>query len=407
MMRLLKLAIVICIVPISVSAQTQATTDQPSEAQEVKAVVEQFYKLEAGGMWLGPGRWDELQNFFTDVGPQFQYASISVLKSYHVGEPNKIVNADGTVSYGVDVDTFEWGSINSFLRFVKARATGEPVERKVGETVFLTDRFVTTGALGKEEIRKVPLRWRMRDFNQPDTVDVDTAIRWVTEMRGKSNDPAVRYNAAKTLAILRNLSAAAPLPPQFGRTAPESPLKVAQLFVRLESGSLPDQWGELTSYFVETPKPQWNHVQVVDVLAVYMDMDGQTHEGMSQVAISVLPLGELDSSLRLSNYKMFRLPGNNSACKCDNYLGFTLVLSDKHWQIAADGTVKELDGPFAWRIEDTLFGPIITLNTAIRYVSQTRDKSTDPIIRKNAAKTLAMLKGYPKLSVRRHANDLD
>ena len=226
-------------------------------------------------------------------------------------------------------------------------------------------------------------------------------------MSDKSSDPAIKHNAEKTLQILRSLSAGKPVPSHAVGVAEESPSKVAQRFVHLESSLLPDQWGELTNYFVETPKPQWNHVQVVDVLNVYIDMNGQTHEDSSEVAVSVLPLGELDSSLRLSNYKTYRLPRNNSACNCDNYLGFTLVLSNKHWQIAPDGTVEELDGPLTWRIENTFFSPIITLNTAIRYVSQMRDNTRDLIIKKNAAETLAMLKRYPKLSIRRHANDLD
>src|SRR5260370_27521600 len=122
-----------------------------------------------------------------------------------------------------------------------------------------------------------------------------------------------------------------------------------------------------------------------------MDVDGQKEGGPREVVIAVVALGELDSSLRLSNYNSCRLADKNRACKCDNYLGFTLVLSDKHWQIDPSGTVKEFDGPLAWRIENTLFAPIITLNTAIRYVSQTRDKADDPVVRENAAKTLAML----------------
>jgi len=406
MIRLLKVTIAICLVPAG-CAQTQAPTVQSSEAQEVKAAVEKFYKLEAAGAWLRPERSDELHDFLSDIEPWSLPSSVSVLKGYLVGDAKKIVDADGTVRYSVDVKRYVWGSINSFLRFTNARATGEPVEQGAGSNLLLTDSFVLTGPSGDEEKKKGALRWRMRDFTTLNLINEDAAIRWVAEMRNKSNDPAVRYNAENTLVILRSLSAGGPVPTHAGGIVQESPSKVAQRFVHLESGLMPDQWSELANYFVETPKPQWNYVYVVDVLNVYIDIDGQTHDGTSEVAISVLPLGELDSSLRLSNYNSFRLPGNNSACKCDNYLGFTLVLSDKHWQIAPSGTVKEFDGPLAWRIENTLFAPIITLNTAIRYVSQTRDKADDPVVRENAAKTLAMLKSYPRLSVRRHANDLD
>src|SRR5207245_1275065 len=107
--------------------QAQAPADESSEAQEVKTVVERFYKLETEGTWLGDNRWNELQNFFADIGPSRTQTSLSILKSYKVGETKKIVGADGSVHYGVDVDCLEWGSINSFLRFTRERATGEAV----------------------------------------------------------------------------------------------------------------------------------------------------------------------------------------------------------------------------------------------------------------------------------------
>lgn len=75
---------------------------------------------------------------------------------------------------------------------------------------------------------------------------------------------------------------------------------------------------------------------------------------------------------------------------------FTLLLSDKHWEIAADGSVKELDGPPAWRIRDTSFEPLITLDTAIRYVKQAPEKTTNPTIQKNAARTLRILNYYKR-----------
>jgi hypothetical protein len=71
-----------------------------------------------------------------------------------------------------------------------------------------------------------------------------------------------------------------------------------------------------------------------------------------------------------------------------------LLLSDKHWQVATDGTAKELDGPLAWRIEDTSFQPLITLNTAIRYVRQVREKTPNPVVKRNAASTLSILEYY-------------
>ena len=389
-------------------------TGQSSEANEVKAVVQQFCKLDTEGTWLGPERWHELTDFFTSVQSWPPDDSVSVLKNYSLGEAKKSV-VDGTVYYEVDVDYFVWGSINSFLRFTRAElskgkssAAGEPVERVSHKSLSLTDSFVMGGPIWNEEKTKGTLRWRMNGRGGSSNVSVDAAIRWVTETRDKSNDPAMKYNAERTLAILKSLSTGVPVPalPAVTGTAEESPSKVASRFVDLESGLLPDQWSALGEFFVSVPKPRWNKVHIVDLVSSDAEPKGiktnaepkgiETNGGTTGFDVPTNLLGELDSSLRLSNYPSFRmLPGNNnSACYGDDYLGITLLLSEKHWQIAQDATVKELDGPLAWRIEDTFFEPFITLDTAIRYVTQTRDKTADPVIKKNAAKTLAILRNY-------------
>jgi len=134
-------------------------------------------------------------------------------------------------------------------------------------------------------------------FTSP-RVDAEAALRWVAEMRDQSNDPAVKYNAERTLAILRSLSAGTPLPAQPVGTAQESPSEVAQRFFDLESNATPDQWSKLAKFFVETPKPQWNKVHIVDVVDKGVDTNGNS----TFVVISTYALGDLDLSLRLSNY---------------------------------------------------------------------------------------------------------
>src|SRR5260370_553725 len=122
MMRLLKMTIAMCLVPAR-CAQTQAPTVQSSEGQRVKAAVEKFYKLEAAGAWLRPERWDELHDFLSDIEPWSPPSSVSVLKAYLVGDAKKIVDADRTVRYSVDVKCYVWGSINYFLLFTYAPCT--------------------------------------------------------------------------------------------------------------------------------------------------------------------------------------------------------------------------------------------------------------------------------------------
>jgi hypothetical protein len=381
-------------------AVTTTDAQGPTEPQKSpKEVVEQFYKTETEGRWLGPEHWDELQDFITEVGPWSSPASISVLRTYEVRDARRDIGTGGAVDYQVEVDFFEWGSVDYFLNFARARkprgeshAADEPVARRAYETLVLSDKFLKRSLSGEEEEKKGTLRWRIVLFSSP-SVDVNAALRWVTEMRDKSNDPAIKYNAERTMAILKSLSAGTPLAAQPVGVAKESPSDFARRFVTLESGLLPDQWNELTNFFVETPKPHWNKVHIIDIVNTGVD----TNEDSTEVEVSTNSLGDLDLSLRISNYPSMRLPlvtPSASACYGDDRFGFNLLLSNKHWEIATDGTAKELNGPLAWRVEDASFEPLITLDTAIRYVIRTRDKTADPVIKMNAAKTLSILKHY-------------
>jgi hypothetical protein len=149
---------------------------------------------------------------------------------------------------------------------------------------------------------------------------------------------------------------------------------------------------------METPKPQWNTIHVVDVVDIGASVEGnKTEQDTSRATVSTNSLGDIDSSLRLSNYPPMRLLpdfASASACYGDDLFWFTLLLSDVHWEIAPDGAVKRVNGAYAWRIEDPNFEPLVTLDTAVRYVTEMRDKTAEPSIKNNADRTLTILKGY-------------
>lgn len=72
-----------------------------------------------------------------------------------------------------------------------------------------------------------------------------------------------------------------------------------------------------------------------------------------------------------------------------------LVLTRQHWEFAPDHrTLREVSGPPEWRLEKEYNHLYVTLDTAIRYLTQVRDSTTDPVIKKNAAQSLATLSRY-------------
>ena len=73
-----------------------------------------------------------------------------------------------------------------------------------------------------------------------------------------------------------------------------------------------------------------------------------------------------------------------------------LVRTAKHWELAVDNRVEEINGPIQWRIEGALTARTASRAAAIRYLTGKYEKSTDPALKANAEKTIAILKGLPK-----------
>lgn len=387
MVRIVTLAITLSLVVVAVSAQSV-----PSQRESPKEVMEHFCKLDAEGRWLGPEHWDEFTRLVTNPKPWDDNLEITVVRSYRVENPT--LHGDGA---GVEVDYSVWGYIypNSFapLRFVRLEGlvSGEPVEKSIPLALVFSDKFMAVRQ-GKQEEMKGPLQWRIgMDILHPH-ITVATAIRYVTETRDKTNDPAVKANAERSLVALKSILAGTPEPLHGVTASIESPAHVMRRFAELESrgrGLAPDGWRELAKFFVKPPEPQWNKILVVGDFGY-----GQAAiEGnKAELVADYVSAGALDSSLRLLHEEETEsvAPLSRACCTAEG-LVYTFVFSEKHWESAPDGTTKEITGPLAWRIEKYPPEPWITIDTAIRYVTEMRDKTTDPAIKKNADHTLSVL----------------
>jgi hypothetical protein len=388
MMKLFVLGIALGLTPMAGSAQ-----NDPPQPESPKQVVERFCKMEAEGMSLGPEHWDEFSRMTTrphswqDPWQDHGGFIITVVRDYVVNDAEENGNhARFKVDYSV------WGSLfTTSFRFFREEATapGEPVKRSEPVELVFSDKYIQVGQSGQMEA-KGPLQWRVGD-NPHRYVNVDAAIRYLTKMRDELNDPVLKYNADRTLAALRSILAGTPALLQRTSAPPESPSQVFQRFYKLETagkGLTPDGWHELADFFVETPKLKWQKIHIVDVVDVGEALiEGDTAE----IGVRANSLGDLDSSLRLSGSPSCK-PSPVSACYGDTGgFGYTFLLSEKPW----DGTGKESTGPLAWRIyefdPEKPEEPQITLDTAIRFVTQMRDKTNDPVVKKNADKTLATL----------------
>jgi len=72
---------------------------------------------------------------------------------------------------------------------------------------------------------------------------------------------------------------------------------------------------------------------------------------------------------------------------------FRLVYTNKHRDIGGNGEpLRELTGPWEWKLADPQTKRVTTTARAIEYLSLMRDKTDDPLIKKNADKSIAALK---------------
>jgi hypothetical protein len=356
--------------------------------------------MAAEGRWLGPDHWNELQQWFTAYPQWSSDDGVFVVKDYIVNEPKRQVGANGRVRYEVEVDYLEWGYFDSSMIFFHSAGTvaGEPVKTLQRPSLFLTDKS-EKNVTDKTKEKKGPLRWRMDPSGSfyLQHVTVDTAIRYMTEMRSKSNDPIVRDNADRTLTILHGLMAGTHAPVQTKRTAPETPSLVFQRFVKLEEGGeglTPAGWNRQADFFAMRPGPQWEHVLVIgDDPWTSFEARLSPEGDLAEIGFSCYPVAYLRSSMRLT-YAAPDAPRVTPDC-CAQHTGYVFRLSDKYWQTEPDGSVKEIMGPLAWRIVEAYpSAPWITLKVAIHYVTDVRDNATDPVIKANAEKTLAALKRF-------------
>ncbi len=176
----------------------------------------------------------------------------------------------------------------------------------------------------------------------------------------------------------------------------KSPRDVVNDFVRMDlegSRLSPQGWRKAAHFFVRSGSPPENTsiLVVSDNYELKEDVLSTTH---AQVDLNFDYLyGRLDSTLHFQQEQGG--PSNGSVIKSGLSARFKLAYTDKYWELESDDqTLKEVTAAPEWRIEDFQTFLFIDLRTAIRYVTEMGDKTTNPTIKKNADATLATLKKF-------------
>ena len=364
------------IIVLGVDVETQTALAQQSSPKEI---VEHFCKLDAEGNQLSSESQKELSAFLYDQKPWAQHPEITVVKEYVVraqdirGDTAQIV-----VEYSV------WGQLDSFLRFARLTGPSEnhPIQIREYISMIRADKHLELGTDGRwQEVQDVP-QWRIKTIPSSPHVTVGAAMRYVQEMGYRSIGPIIKRNAQAAFAELSGLVHA-----QFQQSAEprQSPSEVLAQFVALQTdgkGLTAEGQKELDALLVQPAAWPRDKIHItrdfVISNAVLMGAKGDLY-------VQYIALGDLDSSLRFTT----RAPSGIKVRE-----DYTLVLSNKYSLPGASGKpAQELLGPSRWKIADSPPEQWITVNTAIRYVTEMRDKTTDPAIKQKANQTLAKLMG--------------
>lgn len=109
-------------------------------------------------------------------------------------------------------------------------------------------------------------------------------------------------------------------------------------------------------------------------------------DNWAEVEVGTTKIGQLDAALRFEK--------SSQLVETGTLIRFELVRTTKHWELTPPyGAMgPAISGPPTWRIAcAAITGPWVTLDTAIRYVTEQRNESKSDAVRKNAEEALAAL----------------
>jgi hypothetical protein len=261
----------------------------------------------------------------------------------------------------VDVDYTRFGWLDEKLRFTRTEGT------RLNAPARLRDDFT----LVKDPSTS---SWKILNSDSRQRLGVAAAIRYVSQGRDNARDSTTRANAERTLTTLRQLAAGEPV--QSSASAAASAYTALKTFCMLDEAGkqlTPDGWREVAALFMH-PGPR--NIGMITVIKDFALSDaGIDDDGTAGVMAEYIELLRLD--IRTARLDLDALSPGETKMRRD----FTLRLS-----------AGRPGQPANWLITGPMPEPYVSVGNAIRYVTELQRTTTDPVIRKNAARTLAGLK---------------
>lgn len=186
----------------------------------------------------------------------------------------------------------------------------------------------------------------------------------------------------QVLAVVLAISVAVPILTQARGDSAKSPEQVVEEFLAMETrgGRLtPEGWAKADEFFVR-PVPTPPEKRVVVISKDYSVYEASVKEDRAEVCNDYEDLGRIDSALH------YTAPPS----------GFLKTTATYHLVRARrlKSSTETVGSSLGWKIADPSITLWLNLETAMRYVAAMRNKTGDPVVRRNADETLAVLRRH-------------
>lgn len=190
-----------------------------------------------------------------------------------------------------------------------------------------------------------------------------------------------------------------------GSEPSKSPTEVIQAYRQMDAAggrlNVSGWYGASTFFLKPGRTPQSAAIMVIDGERVdHHRINGNKAE----VQVPCSEVGQIDSEARFTSVvypplvdhtgRPPRVPGTPQLHGPEFVIPvYELVLTDTYWEFGPgrEGP-REVKGHLEWRIEHFEFEPRVTIEAAVRYLTQLRDESSSEIIKRNAEKSIAALR---------------
>src|SRR6266567_1961749 len=339
-----------------------------------------FCSLDIIGKRLTPGGEQEVaKEVLLAESPPDQEIELTVTKDYSLRTLR--VQKD---SAELIVDYHVLGRIDPSLEFVRLQTpyTGQIISQSQRFSLVLSDTHYERATDGRLLPVKGTTEWRIKDPPRVPHVSILAAMSYVRTASYRSKDPLVKVKAQKTLADLDLLSQSQFMPALMDTPSQEMPESILSQFIQMQmdGAGLTGSDPSLNMFVVHPAQTKSEKIGVAKAFAVQRT---SLAVNKADAYVQYTVIAELDSQLR------FIAPIANGNLVRQDY---KLIFDNKY--PPGNGGPYDGIGPSRWRIEEAPAEQWISVNAAIRYVTQIRDTTTDPEIKQNAEKTLASLSRY-------------